>query len=268
MAAGKAELAQSSGGAFQAGRRVGLWLRPPGWRALPDGDRRQVRVLAWTAIAAQAAFVLGWLLGRALEDGYSPIRDYVSELGREGAAAPWTFGVTVVIWGAGFAALGLALVPTLRGRPWSRIAPALFALAGILAILLVAFRLDCATTMSHTCKAMREAGTLSWHDYAHGWSSVALEATLWLTPFALARAVWPSRLSRLLLLGGAAMGVAIGVVWATGVGWGPSAGLVQRLELFVVHGWVLAWAAALIIEASPGWPPERRTPHASLVTAR
>jgi hypothetical membrane protein len=259
---------RSSADAPHAGRRVALWLRPPGWLALAEGNRRQVRVLAWTAIAAQAVFVLGWLLGWALEGGYSPVRDYISELGRDGARAPWTFEVSVVIWSAGFAALAVALAPALRGRPWSRLAPALFGIAGVLAILLVAFRLDCATTMSHTCKAMSNAGTLSWHNYAHDWTGVALEAGLWLTPFALARAAWPSRLARLLLLGGAAMGVVIGVVWATGVGEGPVAGLVQRLQLSVVHGWVIVWAAALIMEASPGWPPERLAAHASVVTAR
>lgn len=46
-----------------------------------------------------------------------------------------------------------------------------------------------------------------------------------------------------------------------------SAGLGQRMQLLIVHGWVLLCAAALILEASPGWPPtEQRSNASDLVT--
>ena len=86
-------------------RALALWLRPPDWQALPDAVRPRVRALAWFAIATQVLFVVGWVAGGLLEHGYSPTRDYISELGRDGAAHPWTFQVATVIWGLGFIAL-------------------------------------------------------------------------------------------------------------------------------------------------------------------
>jgi len=209
-----------------------------------------VRALAWVAIGAQFLFVTGWIVGGLLEPGYSPTRDYISELGRDGATHPWTFQLATVIWGLGFIALALASAPALRTRRWSHVAPALFLLAGALAILLAPFRLDCADTVSRACKALKDAGALSWHEYAHVWGAFGIEIALWLTPFALARAAWPGRLARLLLAGGLAMGGVIGAVYLTSVGEGAAAGLAQRTELLIVHGWVLLCAGALILEAT------------------
>lgn len=238
-------------------RALALWLRPPDWQALPDAVRPRVRALAWFAIATQALFVVGWVAGGLLEHGYSPTRDYISELGRDGAAHPWTFQVATVIWGLGFIALALAMAPAVRDRRWGHVAPALFLFAGVFAKLLAPFRLDCAATESHACRVLQNAGALSWHDYAHIWGAFGIEMALWLTPVALARATWPGRLARLLLAGALAMGGVIGAVYLTGVGEGAAAGLVQRLELLIVHGWVFACAGALIAEASAGWPPQR-----------
>jgi hypothetical protein len=69
-------------------RGFAWWLRPAAWPALPDAVRRRVRALACLAIAAQVVFVVGWIIAGALEPGYSPVRSYVSELGRRGAAHP------------------------------------------------------------------------------------------------------------------------------------------------------------------------------------
>jgi hypothetical protein len=99
-------------------RNVALWLRPVGWPLLPDAVRRRTLLLAWAAILAQVVFVGGWVLAGALEPGYSHVREYISELGRHGAAHPWIFTVFVGIWGLGFIALAVALVPSLRTRPW------------------------------------------------------------------------------------------------------------------------------------------------------
>jgi hypothetical protein len=240
------------------------WLRPTGWPALPDAVRGRVRALACFAIAAQVVFVAAWIIAGALEPGYSPVRSYVSELGRRGAAHPWIFDVSVVVWGAGFIALGVALAPTLRTRRWAWVAPALFVLAGVCAMLDAPLRLDCATTISHLCRAREKAGLLSWREYGHIWASFGIELSLLLTPFALARSLWPSRLARLLVLGGAVVVIALALLAGLG-GWIGAhspyswhAGLWQRFLLMVVHGWVLLCATALIFEASHGWPPARR----------
>jgi len=56
--------------------------------------------------------------GGALEERYSQVRSFVSELGRRGAAHPWIFDVSVTIWGLGFIALGVAALTALSQRRW------------------------------------------------------------------------------------------------------------------------------------------------------
>ena len=190
-------------------RDLAVWLRPAGWPALPAAVRLRVRALAWLAIAAQVVFVVGWIIAGALEPHYSPVRSYVSELGRRGAANPWIFDVSVVVWGVGFISLGVAMGPALRTRRWARMAPALFVLAGVRAILDAPLRLDCATTISRLCRSREKAGSLSWREYGHIWASFGIELSLLLTPFALARSLWPGRMARLVLAGGALVAVAL-----------------------------------------------------------
>jgi hypothetical membrane protein len=216
-------------------RDFALWLRPAGWPPLPDAVRGRVRALACLAITAQVVFVVGWIIAGALERGYSPLRSYVSELGRRGAAHPWIFDISVVVWGLGFIALGAALTPALRTRRWAWFAPGLFILAG----------------------------ALSWREYGHVWASFGIELSLLLTPFALARSLWPGRAGRLVLIGGLAVAVALALLGGLD-GWfgahspySGESGLWQRIWLLVVYGWVLICAAGLILEASHGWPPAR-----------
>ncbi len=56
------------------------------------------------------------ILAGSLERGYSPVRQYVSELGRIGAAHPWIFDLATVVWGAGFIALAEAMRRVLATR--------------------------------------------------------------------------------------------------------------------------------------------------------
>jgi hypothetical membrane protein len=208
-----------------------------------------VRALSWFAIFAQALFVAGWIVGWLLEPGYSPVRMYISELGRQGAAHPWIFEASIAIWGIGFIALATAMLPALRTRPWARVAPALFVLAGVFAMLTAVLRLDCADSVSRVCKARQTAGTLSWHHYGHMWTALGIQIALLLTPFALARTTWPSRLARLMLLGGVAVALLLGVDFLANFNQDGSVGLGQRMQLLIAHGWVILCAAALIVEA-------------------
>src|SRR4029077_5548852 len=137
-------------------RNVAVWLRPAGGPVLAESSRTCVRTLSLFAISAQVLFVAGWTVGWLLERGYSPVRMYVRELGRRGAAHPWIFEVSIVIWGMGFIALAIAMLPALRVRPWARVAPSLFVLAGIFAMLTAALRLDCPDSVSRVCQARAE----------------------------------------------------------------------------------------------------------------
>jgi hypothetical membrane protein len=231
-------------------RNVALWLRPAGWPLLPDAARRRTWLLAWAAILAQVVFVGGWVLAGALEPHYSPVRQYISELGRNGAANPWIFTVFVGVWGLGFIALAIASVPPLRTRLWPLAMPSMFLLAGICAILVGPLRMDCSTTVSALCKSRGDAGALSWHHYAHGWLSLGINVTLLLSGFAFARSAWPSRLGRLVLGGAVVLLIAWIVTFTLHDSFGGYQGLEERLWAFVAQVWALLCATVLILEAT------------------
>jgi hypothetical protein len=237
--------------------RVVELLRPPGWPAVPPALRPRLRALAVGAIATQVLFVASWLVAGALEPGYSHADDYVSELGAGSAAHPWIVDGGIGVWALGFFFVAGGLAIALRGRPWARVAPALFLLAGLIALLAAAFTLDCASTLDTACEAREDAGLLSWHHYAHQWASVVLPAPLVLTPFALARSEWPSLLARITLAGG----VFGAILWL--LSWGGQGetdgpvGAYQRLGFAAVHYWVIVIAITLLIEASGRFAPAR-----------
>jgi hypothetical membrane protein len=231
-------------------RKVALWLRPAGWPLLPDVVRRRTLLLAWAAILAQAVFPGGWVLAGALEPRYSQVRQYISELGRHGAANPWIFTVFVGIWGLGFIALAVAIVPALRTRPWPLAMPLLFVLAGVCAILVGPLHMDCAPTVSAVCKSREAAGALSWHHYAHEWVSLAISVSLLLTGFAFARSAWPSRLGRLVLSGVLVLLTIWIVTFMLHDSFTGYQGLAERLWALVAELWALLCATVLILEAT------------------
>lgn len=231
-------------------RDVALWLRPAGWPLLPNAVRRRTLLLAWTAILAQAVFVGGWVLAGALEPHYSQVRQYISELGRHGAANPWIFTIFVGIWGLGFIALAVAIVPALRTRPWPLAMPVFFVLAGVCAILVGPLHMDCSPTVSAVCKSSEAAGALSWHHYAHEWVSFGIKVSLLLTGFTFARSAWPSRLARLVLSGALVLLVAGIVTFVLHDSFGGYQGLEERMWAFVAQLWALLCATVLILEAT------------------
>jgi hypothetical membrane protein len=231
-------------------RSVALWLRPAGWPLLPSEVRRRACLLAWAAILTQVVFVGGWVLAGALEPRYSATRQYISELGRIGAANPWIFVIFMAIWGMGWIALAVAAVPSLRGRPWPLAMPLFFVLAGLCAILVGPLRMDCSSILSVVCKSRYDAGAASWHFYAHAWLSVAIKAFLLLTGFAFARSAWPSELARL-VLGGALVLLAAGIVtFFMHDSFAPYQGLEERLWALVAQLWALICATVLILEVT------------------
>jgi hypothetical membrane protein len=212
--------------------------------------RRRTRLLAWAAILAQAVFLGGWVLGGALEPHYSPVRQYISELGRHGAAHPWIFITFMTIWGLGFVALAVALVPSLRTRRWPLAMPLFFVLAGVCAMLVGPLRMDCSPTLSAVCKSRYDAGAASWHYYAHAWLSLGIKVSLLLTGFAFARSAWPSRLARLVLTGALVLLAAGIVTFVLHDSFAGYQGLEERLWALVAQLWALLCATVLILEAT------------------
>jgi uncharacterized protein DUF998 len=218
---------------------------------MPDAVRRRTWLLAWAVILAQIVFLGGWVLGGAFEPHYSLVRQYISELGRHGAANPWIFTTFVGIWGLGFIVLAIALAPSLRTRRWPLAMSLFFVLAGVSAILVGPLHMDCSPTVSAVCKARETAGALSWHHYAHGWVSLlGINVSLLLTGFAFARSAWPSRLARLVLSGALVLLTAWIVTFMLHDSFAGYQGLEERLWALVAQAWALVCATVLILEAT------------------
>jgi hypothetical membrane protein len=240
-------------------RDVALWLRPAGWPLLPDAARRRTWLLAWAAIVAQVVFVGGSVLAGALEPRYSPVRQYISELGRRGATNPWIFTIFMGIWGLGLIALAVAIVPSLRTRPWPLAMSLFFVLAGVCAILVGWLQMDCSPTVSAVCKSREAAGALSWHHYAHEWVSLGIKVSLLLTGFAFARSASPSRLARL-VGSGAVVVLAAGIVtFFLHDSFAGYQGFEERLWALVALAWALVCATVLMLEAT--LQPDRLLAH-------
>jgi hypothetical protein len=215
------------------------------------GGRSTARALVWAAFAGQVLFFASWIVAGALEPHYSHVDSYVSELAARDAAHPWIETVGLAALGLSLLALGVALATALPRR--RALPAAAFALAGAAVVLAAIFPLDCATTISHQCKALQDASELSWQHYAHLWLGLAETVFLVLTPFALAHALWPSTTAAVLLASGT-IGIAVGVLSTFGHdASGAADGLIQRLGFVVVLIWV-ALVGAWLLWATRGAP--------------
>jgi hypothetical membrane protein len=231
-------------------RNFALWLRPAGWPLLPAAARPRTLVLAWAAILAQIVFLGGWVLAGALEPHYSAVRQYISELGREGATNPWLFMTFMAIWGLGWVALAVAVVSSLRTRPWPLAMSLFFVLAGVCAILVGPLRMDCSTILSAACRSREATSGRSWHYEAHVWLSLGIKVALLLTGFAFARSAWPSRLGRLVLSGALVLLVAGIVTFILHDSFTGYKGFEERLWALIAQLWALICATVLILEAT------------------
>jgi hypothetical protein len=207
-----------------------------------------MRALAWGAIAVQPLFVAAWAVSGALQAHYSALEQGVSDLGGLTARHAWIMELALVLIGLSLIALAPPLRKLLPRRPAAGVAAILFALAGLGFVLTAAFRVDCSLSVGHTCSDRFDAGLLSWHTSAHIWASLFLQLALLGTPFALARALWPSYEAAAAL---SAAGTGITIAVATGIGIGVSdqggpGGLVQRLGLVSVHAWILIVAIGIL----------------------
>lgn len=207
-------------------------------------------MLAWAAIFAQVVFVGGWFVGGALEPHFSQVSQFISELGREGAANPGIFTAFMTVWGLGLIALAVAIVPSLRTRPWPLAMSLFFVLAGLCAIAVGQFQMDCSPILSSVCKSREAEGALSWHHYAHEWISLGIKVSLLATGFAFARSAWPSRLARLVLGGALVLLVAGIVTFFLHDSFDGYKGLEERVWALVAVAWTLLCAVVLMLEAT------------------
>jgi hypothetical protein len=199
-------------------------------------------------------FVAAWVVAGALENAYSHLDQGISELGARGASHPLIVNAGLVVLGLSLAALGAALPRALAPRRSARVACSLFVAAGAGLVVAGVVPLDCG--LSHDrCEQMWRAGELTWRTDAHLWAALVSQVLIALTPFAIARALWPGPVAPL-ALGSGAFGLSLGVVaFALNTSTGSPDGLVQRLSLAVLHVWVVIVAAGILHATREAPPP-------------
>jgi hypothetical protein len=229
--------------------------RPPasppdrGAGARPDASRR-VRQLAIIAIVGQSVFPLTWLIAGGVSEGYSHEKQYVSELAARDAEHAWIADIGIAALGLSWIALGLALRAALPCRRWSWLPPALFLAAGAATTLVVLLPVDCSASVDDACRTLERSWDLSWRHYAHGFIGWGNQLMLAATPFALALALRPGRLSRLALALGL-LGLLIGAgQFLAQFADEDRAGIYQRAGFVVVQGWSYLLAASLLLAAT------------------
>jgi hypothetical protein len=214
--------------------------------------------LAWFAIAAQAVFIIAWIVAGALQPHYSGSTSGVSALAAHGMRHPWIVMAAFVVIGLGVAALAPGLAAVLPRRRAAAVVVGLFVLAGVGFVVVGLSRVDCDLSRA-ACSARFDAGRLSWQTSLHLWAGLITQAALLATPFALARALWPSPVGALSLTCGAA-GVGIAVSSLILYGGAGADGAVERIGLGFTHLWVVFVAAGVLSET-------RRTPRLSAPAA-
>src|SRR5882757_2913866 len=153
--------------------------------------RGWIRSLAWLAIGAQAVFIAAWIVAGALQPHYSGSASGVSALAAHGMRHPWIAMAAFVLLGLGVAALAPGLSSVLPRRRAAAVAVGLFALAGLGFVVIGLSRADCDLSQA-ACSARFDAGRLSWQTGLHVWAGLLTQTALLVTPFALARTLWPS----------------------------------------------------------------------------
>jgi hypothetical protein len=184
---------------------------PPAGSSAEEATRRLARAAALAAFAGQLAFAACWIAASALESGYSPLRQYISELGRHGAAHPLLMNVGIAVLGISLVLAGVAAFASLPpGRP-RVVLLVLLAAGGVLIGLASLFRIDCSVTTEPLCRHRWDHGELPAAPYVHYYVTAVGEGLLVLSPFAAAWALRPSRLS-VLATGCGAVGVLYAVI--------------------------------------------------------
>lgn len=207
-------------------------------------------VMVLAGLAAPVVFVVGVLLAAKDFDGYSHVRDYMSELGT-------SVNPDRSIANGTFAAVGALLAVTALGL-W-RARPALWATAVGILLVMVDYVGSALAPCSPGCPAPGDAGFTS-TDAAHDTVSFVGLTGLIVAPALLARALrgnpTHARLQRASVVTAIVLAVAVIAVMATGAtDWNP--GLPQRLTFAAFYAWLTAtvigiWRARRQVGTPPG----------------
>jgi hypothetical membrane protein len=203
-------------------------------------------VLGWLAVIGPIAFTIAWIVAGVLQNGYSPRRDYISDLAALDARHAWIMIAGFLLLGIGTIALALGLASTLEGR-LAKIGSILVALAGVSMIAAGLARNDCRSRLA-ACAARIDAGDVSWHSATHELVSLVVFLALVAAPLVLARAfggdvLWHGLHAYSIATG--VLGLVLLVMFLIGVA--PTwTGVVQRVFVTVLLLWIVIVGARLI----------------------
>ena len=198
-------------------------------------------VLCGVAVAGQLAFVAAWAIAGTLEPGYSAADQTVSELAAGGAANPWILWLGLLSLSFSDGSTALLLRERLGFAGW--LPAAMFALAAVGVLVILALPLDCMVNGDPACSARVDAGDASWQHRGHNVAAVSVQLILVATPFAVVYTLRGRRLARWALAAGV-VGVATVLAVAASDPGAAGYGIYQRVTFGFVHVWVIVIAVA------------------------
>jgi Protein of unknown function (DUF998) len=207
------------------------------------------RLRAACGVIGPAAFTAAWVTSTVRQTGYSIAEEHLSGLAAPDARDPGIMIAGFVTLGACTTAFGSALEAALGGRGRAGAGPALVRGAGIATIAAGLLRRD--RMLLHPADAV--GGGQSWHNHGHDLMSLALYATLIITPPLLARRLkddprW-SALRPAAIATSAGSTALLVLFWSRVVE--PWNGIVQRVAATIPLAAMAAFAAELLRHDPP-----------------
>ncbi|MEV4512537.1 DUF998 domain-containing protein [Dactylosporangium sp. NPDC049525] len=197
-------------------------------------------MLARISYAGAALFVAAVVVAGALYPGYSHLKEAASQLAATNSPSAPIMIVGFFALATSTVAAGLGLFQHLPVGAAAKIAGVLTLISGALLVVAGLARNSCSEWIG-ACKAAEEAGTIPLHHVVHDLVSLLLFLLLIAAVFTLARAVARNG-ARKLVWPSIAVGVVSFVTMVAMVsGAVPAAsGLLQRVFLLVLFGWIIA----------------------------
>jgi hypothetical protein len=197
------------------------------------------------AAAANCAF----LFRAASASRLDPVNSMISELEVPGQPRSWFFRGASLLSGLAAVVFALGLrprIPSGRSGQAGCVALAFFGLAGAADAL---FPMDCAPSASAVCLRADEDQPMNWLSQAHTWfdvaGSVAVLVSLWFLGRHLVRHPEWRRASAVTRAGFAGLAGVSVVLTVMSARYLPGVGVVQRIEVLGVSGWLLVLALAV-----------------------
>ena len=172
------------------------------------------------------AFAAAAIIGGLLEDGYSPVHDFISELAATGSGVRVLMTIGFITFGVSILVFAVALRQL---RPAAAVLALVVALSGVGTLMAGTFSCD---------KGCPAKGEMTTHQQLHNVSSIVTFSAWIIAPFVAAWQLRGSRFARVSLALGA-VALAVGLLLGSNADAGPDdpVGLSQRIVLLAVGAW-------------------------------